>query len=207
MSAPRGRIGGRGAVRLAVMAAGLSLALPGAGEAQVDRRIDALETGRRSIGIAVPGGGGSELTLWRMASNSRNRGLTVRLHASVDGSERATDSSSGQRISLIAGPSFRRYLSRTAPVAPFFQTSVLVGGSYHRHEHEGAVRSDVGSRWSAGGELGAGLGAEWFLHRRASVGGHTGLRFHGFYGSGENHDNWRLELGTVSSALTLQIYF
>lgn len=207
MEALRVRIGRSGAVRAAVMAAVLSLTLAGSGEAQVEGRIDALEKGRRSIGLALPGGGGGELTLWRMVSNGRNRGLTVRLSASADGSERAGDTRAGQRISLLAGPSFRRYLSRTAPVAPYFQTSVLLGGSYNRHTGDSPAESHVRSRWTAGGEIGAGIGAEWFVHRRASLGGHTGLRFNGFYGSDADHDHWRLELGTVSSALTLQIYF
>lgn len=207
MGSRRRRIGGHRVVRAAVMAAALSTMAPGAGEAQAVGRVDALETGRRSIALALPGEGSGEFSIWKMASDTRNRGLKVSVSASAGSSTSPAGSGDTQSISNFAGPAFRRYLSRAAPVAPYLQTSVLVGGSYRRHGVESATTTHSGARWTTGGELAVGIGAEWFPHRRASIGGHTGLRFNGFYRDERDAHHWQIGAGTMTSALSLQLYF
>lgn len=198
---------GCGGVRVVAIVVVLCGAGGGAAEAQTERALEALEAGRRSIALALPASGSGELTLWRMRSDLQNRGLTVRLAASAGGSDDAEHAGSGQSISLDVGPSFRRYLSRSAPVAPYLQTDALVGASYRRQVQESPGRTTRHTLWGGSGELGVGIGAEWFPHRRASFGGHTGARLRGLYRTEGRSDKWQISLGTLTSSLYLQIYF
>lgn len=176
-------------------------------EAQTDRRIGALEAGRRSVAFALPQSGGGEFAVWRMASDTRNRGILVRLAATFQGSDRENSTCDSRWISLAAGPSFRRYLTRIAPVAPFVQTSALVGASYTSLETNAPAMLDSSSGWATGGEIGFGIGAEWFPHDRVSVAGHTGAQLTGAYRWHERSDHWQVGLETFTSALALHLYF
>lgn len=199
------RIGARAAG--AVIGGAMLLLASSPAVAQREAALEALETGRRSIALGIPDAQSGELALWRMRSNTQNRGFVLRVNAQAARGTSSTSSSTSQVASVALGPAFRRYLSRNAPVAPFAQTTLLIGADYHRrtHSHPQVISSD--SRWGLLGEVGFGVGAEWFPHRAASVGGHTGLRVQARYVDHSTTEHWQIGLGTFTSAITLHIYF
>lgn len=194
-------------VAVAVIGGAMLLLTSSPAVAQREPAIEALERGRRSIALGIPDAQTGELALWRMRSNTLNRGLLLRVNAQAARAAAATSSSSSQGAAVALGPAFRRYLSRGAPVAPFVQTTVLVGADYHRRASSHPQITSSDSRWGLLGELGFGVGAEWFPHRAASLGGHTGARVQARYVDHAAAEHWQIGLATFSSAITLHIYF
>lgn len=114
-----------------------------------------------------------------------------------------------ESFGLSVGPAFRRYIARSGPVAPFVYTDLTVGGSVNRRSATGDSPATHG--WQAGLGASLGLGAEWFPLRRASVAGFTGAHLSASVGrangSAPTATAWRVAAGTMSSTISLQIYF
>lgn len=192
------------ALALATVAISLSA---GRARAQEADTIEALVPGRRSISLNLPNGGGAMLGIWKVRSATLNRGLVVNASVRAAGqSEPAGDDQ--ESIGLSIGPAFRRYIARSGPVAPFIYTDLSLGGSVDRAGNGDGAASH---RWQAEAGASVGLGAEWFPLRRASVAGFTGAHLSASVGRVSGRDTgmteWNVGANTMSSTISLQIYF
>lgn len=200
----------RGALTIMLAGLGMSSAFaltPASAAAQGADPDRALVTGRRSIALSLPEGGGPAFEIWRMRSETQNRGLIAIFDVDVTETERDSVSQSQRSILLVAGPAFRRYIGATHPVAPYLQTTVLAGGRYDWADvqYEGAPSPP--NPWSLMGAIRFGVGAEWFPYRSVSLNGHTGLGLGATYHDAQRVERWNVGLSTFTSALALQIYF
>lgn len=180
---------------------------PRAAAAQTADTTHALVFGRRSIAVSLPEGGGPAFQVWRMRSETQNRGVIVQFDFDMVETERDSVSHSHRSIALLAGPAFRRYIGAMQPVAPYLQTTLLAGGRYGWADvqYEGAPSPP--NPWSLMGAIRFGVGAEWFPHRSVSLNGHTGLGLGASYHDAHRVERWSLGVSTFTSALALQIYF
>ncbi|MBX6363011.1 MAG: hypothetical protein IRZ00_04010 [Gemmatimonadetes bacterium] len=193
-----------------VLAVAAVILPPSAGRAvaQEPDTIEALVPGHRSISLNLPDGGGAMFGIWKVHSANWNRGLLVNASVEAAGADGVTGNDV-ESFGLFVGPAFRRYIARSGPVAPFVYTDLTVGGSVNRRSATGD--SPAMHVWQAGLGASLGLGAEWFPLRRASVAGFTGAHLSATVGRDNSSATpataWRVAAGTMSSTISLQIYF
>lgn len=185
-------------MRVAIIVLAGLLVAAGAAEAR-QARPAALEPGSRAIEIAVPEGGGSGAGIWWVLSPRTQFGLEGILQLSstdVPGSDERRN-----QWAVGVGPALKRQFGVVGPVVPYWRTGALLqagGGS--------GSTQDVTSVAIHGG-----IGADWFVHDRVGLGGHTGLR--AAYGRVSASDaqatpsREAFTLATFRSALALKIYF
>lgn len=192
----------------AMIAAALLCA--GTVQAQAPDTLEALAPGRRSVSVGIISGGSGELGIWRMKDSRLNRGLFLHVTADYVSSESGTMESDDWSVSAMLGPRWRRYASVAAPIAPFGQLQLGIGGHYRRDTAGiGAVQLERES-WGALASASLAGGAEWFPAKRASVSAHTGASLDVRYArSNDSPDSrqWRVGVSTFTSALALQLYF
>jgi hypothetical protein len=193
-------------IRLA-LALGAALLLPALApttlRAQIPTREEAEEQvlpepGTWGIGFAIPQGGGSEVVLRHMSSPSRSFGLGVqfglRRRESVrpDGTQTRTD------WAVAVHPDFRFYQGSSGPVESFIQLDAGVGYS----------GQSSGDAWSVQGDVGVGIGAEWFPVSHVSIAGSTGVAAHYRHIEGPQEATDKLlDLASAQSQLILTLYF
>ena len=199
----------------------LAMAAPAAAQAPGDS-IDALTPGRRALSFNLPNGGGVGLGIWRVVAPDRARGFFVNFsgsygHSSYTDQVGNDNTGNSFRVSVSAGPQFRRYIGRTAPVAPFVQSGLSLGAGYDRMSGRtagGAEQENHG--WSGTAAASLAGGVEWFPLRRVSLAGQTGVNLTGGYGRsggsvggvGQGHSaSWSVGVSTFVSSLALAIYF
>lgn len=177
------------------------------GASAQDRASAPMTTGKWSLALALPSGGGGSMGLWRMVGDRTNLG--VELTPGWNHYRRSyTEGSLAQEVwNVRLSPIVQRYLSVNRRVAPFMRGGIELGLGY------------TGTAGVAGGghsanryHLGASiaLGVECFALADISVNGYTGSHI-GFdwdaeSGSSSNRGH-TLDLGTFMSSIILRIYF
>jgi hypothetical protein len=195
------------AISLTLATAAIALSAAGARAQEADT-IEALVPGRRSISLNLPNGGGAMLGIWKVRSATLNRGLLVNAYVRANGQDGEIGDQDQASIGLSVGPAFRRYIARSGPVAPFIYTDVSLGASADR---TGNGDNPATHGWEAGAGASLGLGAEWFPLRRASLAGFTGAHLSATVGRSHgpvvSATRWNVVANTMSSTISLQIYF
>jgi hypothetical protein len=157
-----------------------------------------LEPGARAIEIALPEGGGSGTGLWWVVSPRTQVGVEAQLGYT---SEEVTGTGRQTRWSFGAGPALKRQIGVVGPVLPYWRAGAMLqtsGGSGNTPDASTIA-------------LHGGIGADWFVHERASIGRHTGLR--GGYSRISNTLGAQevtrdaFSIATFRSALVLSIHF
>ena len=172
--------------------------------------------GNWGLGVALPSGGGSSFSVWKIRSPTTALGLETRVSWSLrDSTANADDPGSAainsHYLSLRLSPTIKRYRPLNNRVASFTYSQVEAGFSGHEREY------GLNSHGSSGGNIGIGfgLGVEWFPFPRISLGGQTGLRLgyryfqHDSRGidSNTSRTSWNLYLRTFQSQLKALMYF
>lgn len=195
---------------LATLACGLPL--PGEAAAQEPDRAGDWRPARgdRSIAFAVPESGAGTIALWW--HRSRDAAVGLQLGFSADAGLRTGGDDPdqfGSDASVSLGPAFKSYRGHLGPVAPYFATGFgLSGFLRYRAVDDPAV--DPRTLWGAGAYVRMGVGVDWFVAERVSIGGHIGGRISYRFRPGReaaDPDIHTLDLGTRTGGLTFHLYF
>ena len=121
--------------------------------------------GNWGLGVALPSGGGSSFSVWKIRSPTTALGLETRVSWSLrDSTANADDPGSAaissHSLSLRLSPTIKQYRSLTNRIAPFTYSRFEVGFSGSKRDY--GLDSQHGS---SGGNIGIalGLGVEWNL--------------------------------------------
>lgn len=153
------------------------------------------QKGTRSISLSL--NGDANFGLWQFTSSRRARGLVLGVNASFGGQ---TNGGNTSDVTLSIGPRWKLYMEDHGPVAPYMSIGADIRGS----------RSTGGGQSTSGFGLDGilGLGVDWFPANRVSIGGYTGARLGpAWTWSSPGARQWALSLKTLTTGVTLQIYF
>jgi hypothetical protein len=171
----------------------------------------ALAPGKHAFSFDIPQSGGAAIAGWANLTARTQLGLRLsgnlqRQHLDIsDSTERnATFGDAHMGVEL------RRFLPRSATVAPFLSGSLSAGGGNERQDDSQVTLRT--SYWDVG--AGVGGGVEWFPLPSISVGGRLGLDFgYRHLHQGDDFGEGHQALGNVffistgTSSLALKIYF
>jgi hypothetical protein len=166
----------------------------------------AIQKGRYSLAFSLPDGGGSQLGVWKMVSERSNLGVNLGIdhsrQTSTSGPDSLRQGRSGQFWTFSIEPSLERYLFLERDVSPYLFAALQ--GSY------GWTEGFFPKSYTRSATLSLGLGADWTPLESISIGAATGIRWRESMRSESAPDAPKLgdsEFGTVSTSLTLHLYF
>ncbi|HEX8245187.1 MAG TPA: hypothetical protein VF541_16870 [Longimicrobium sp.] len=169
-----------------------------------------LAPGRHALSFAIPQSGETTIGGWVNLTARSQLGLEI----SGDLQDQERDGDGGSRHlrqgQAHVGVALRRFVPRSATVAPFVGGSVFAGGGLLRVAD--SLSTVTRSFWDVGASVG--VGVEWFPVAPVSVGGMVGAR--AVYQHGHDRDDVSggheatentVFLSTATSSLSLKIYF
>jgi hypothetical protein len=192
-----------------LIAVAMLLAVGGELRAQAPGAPEALTPARRSIAVAPLYGGGGELALWRVRSETLNRAVAARVVVAGHAASSEGWEHSALITELALGMLWRRYAGFESAVIPFVQTGAWVEGGYSRGSSTAPGMGAHERETVHGGLRGsAALGAEWFVHPRVSLSAHTGVTARvGVENGSRDFRSVNALATTFLSGVSLQLYF
>jgi len=157
---------------------GTALALvlfPAGARAQDDDPVP--EKGAYALSFALPSGGGTSFSAWKMLGRHNLWGIELDLSISdtdLDANSiQAGGDSTVDDHQITVGPTWKHYFRPQKTVAPFFRTTLGIGRTKMTTEQGQATRKQ--SSFTV--LLRTSIGADWFPVEGISIGGFTGLVF------------------------------
>jgi hypothetical protein len=166
----------------------------------------AIQKGRYSLAFSLPDGGGGQLGVWKMVSGRSNLGVNLGIDHSRQTTTIGPDSFRQGEVSqywtFSIEPSLERYVSLERDVSPYVFAALQ--GSY------GWTEGFFPKSYTRSATLSLGLGADWTPLESISIGAATGIRWRESMRSESATDAPKeggSQFGTVSTSLTLHLYF
>ena len=169
-----------------------------------------------ALGVALPSSSGSSFSLWKIRSPTTAVGLEAGVSwsyadSTLNADDPAPTALQTHSLSLQLRPTIKHYRPLHDRIAPFTYGQVEVGFQGYKRDFDPHTQ-----RGGSGGNIGLalGLGVEWFLFQRISLGGQTGLRLGYRYlqddtrgYNNRSSKNWFLYLRTFQSEVKALMYF